>query len=148
MTCSNSPCLTGNRVGDAAEAIAKVGEGEPHIDADDRRDQHRGGRPRLGSALEAVRTLDTAGVETHGLALRRPSLDDVFLALTGHAAEEKVPPGRRRGRRRSDQSDTARTAIMTAITGVTATRVRHRNRVWASAPGGRSATRSPSAGAT
>jgi ABC-2 type transport system ATP-binding protein len=30
---------------------------------------------------------DAAGVETRGLALRRPSLDDVFLALTGHAAE-------------------------------------------------------------
>ena len=32
--------------------------------------------------------MDNASVETRGLALRRPSLDDVFLALTGHAAEE------------------------------------------------------------
>jgi ABC-2 type transport system ATP-binding protein len=38
-------------------------------------------------------------VENRGLALRRPSLDDVFLALTGHAAEEEEPGGRRRGRR-------------------------------------------------
>jgi ABC-2 type transport system ATP-binding protein len=48
--------------------------------------------------IEAVRGLDGAGVETHGLALRRPSLDDVFLALTGHAAEETVEQGKRRGR--------------------------------------------------
>jgi len=52
--------------------------------------------------IDAVRGLDGAGVQTHGLALRRPSLDDVFLALTGHAAEEDGQEGgrRRRGRRR------------------------------------------------
>jgi ABC-2 type transport system ATP-binding protein len=52
--------------------------------------------------IEAVRTLDNAAVETRGLALRRPSLDDVFLALTGHAAEEDGQGnGRRRGRRKA-----------------------------------------------
>jgi ABC-2 type transport system ATP-binding protein len=60
--------------------------------------------------IEAVRSLDAAGVETRGLALRRPSLDDVFLALTGHAAEEDgQPEGRRRGRRRGSK-DTAKAA--------------------------------------
>src|SRR6266700_2131286 len=49
--------------------------------------------------VETVRALDAAGLETRGLAMRRPSLDDVFLALTGHAAEEEEPGGRRRGRR-------------------------------------------------
>jgi ABC-2 type transport system ATP-binding protein len=34
----------------------------------------------------AVRRLDDADVQLEDLALRRPSLDDVFLALTGHAA--------------------------------------------------------------
>jgi ABC-2 type transport system ATP-binding protein len=56
--------------------------------------------------IEAVRGLDSAGVPIQGLALRRPSLDDVFLALTGHAAEEDDEPGgrrRRRGRRRAGQ---------------------------------------------
>jgi ABC-2 type transport system ATP-binding protein len=36
---------------------------------------------------EAVRRLDAAGLELTDLALRRPTLDDVFLTLTGHAAE-------------------------------------------------------------
>jgi ABC-2 type transport system ATP-binding protein len=35
-----------------------------------------------------VRRLDEAGVGVDDLALRRPTLDDVFLALTGHVAEE------------------------------------------------------------
>jgi ABC-2 type transport system ATP-binding protein len=49
--------------------------------------------------IAAVRSLDNAAVETRGLALRRPSLDDVLLALTGHAAEEDGHAnGRRHGR--------------------------------------------------
>jgi ABC-2 type transport system ATP-binding protein len=55
--------------------------------------------------IQAVRALDEAGIETSGLGLRRPSLDDVFLALTGHAAEEEEQGGkRRRGRRKSAES--------------------------------------------
>jgi ABC-2 type transport system ATP-binding protein len=34
-----------------------------------------------------LRTLDAAGVPIAGLALREPSLDDVFLSLTGHKSE-------------------------------------------------------------
>jgi ABC-2 type transport system ATP-binding protein len=37
---------------------------------------------------EVVRRLDAAGVVARSLQLREPSLDDVFLALTGHAAEQ------------------------------------------------------------
>jgi ABC-2 type transport system ATP-binding protein len=40
--------------------------------------------------VEAVRKLDRAKVKIADLALRRPTLDDVFLALTGHGAEEEV----------------------------------------------------------
>jgi oleandomycin transport system ATP-binding protein len=54
---------------------------------------------------EAVRRFDDAGVAVDELALRRPSLDEVFLQLTGHRAadseEQAKPAGKgRRGRRR------------------------------------------------
>ena len=44
--------------------------------------------PRV--AADALRRLDGAGIELVGLALREPSLDDVFLTLTGHKAEVTV----------------------------------------------------------
>ena len=37
---------------------------------------------------EALRRLDAAEVVLHDVALRRPTLDDVFLTLTGHHAED------------------------------------------------------------
>ncbi len=45
-------------------------------------------RERDGAIMEAVHRLSGAEVGVDDLALRRPTLDDVFLALTGHAAEE------------------------------------------------------------
>ena len=44
-------------------------------------------RGRTGTIVEAVRRLDEVGVGVDDLGLRRPTLDDVFLSLTGHAAE-------------------------------------------------------------
>jgi oleandomycin transport system ATP-binding protein len=38
---------------------------------------------------QAVRQLDDAGIAVDDLSLRRPSLDEVFLAITGHVAEEE-----------------------------------------------------------
>jgi ABC-2 type transport system ATP-binding protein len=46
-------------------------------------------RKRSGAIAEAVRRLDAAGVGIDDIAMRRPTLDDVFIALTGHAAEEE-----------------------------------------------------------
>ncbi len=40
-----------------------------------------------GAVVHAARRLDAVRVEVEDVALRRPTLDDVFLALTGHAAE-------------------------------------------------------------
>lgn len=37
---------------------------------------------------EVIRELDNRGVEIDDIGLRRPTLDDVFISLTGHAAEE------------------------------------------------------------
>jgi ABC-2 type transport system ATP-binding protein len=48
-------------------------------------------RRRKGSIVEAARRLSEAGVGVDDMALRRPTLDDVFLGLTGHAAEEAAP---------------------------------------------------------
>jgi oleandomycin transport system ATP-binding protein len=45
------------------------------------------------SALgQAVRRLDEEGIGIEDLSLRRPSLDEVFLAITGHLAEEEPDP--------------------------------------------------------
>ncbi|MGA2470089.1 MAG: ATP-binding cassette domain-containing protein [Solirubrobacteraceae bacterium] len=44
-------------------------------------------RQRSGAIVDAVERLVKAGVGVADIALRRPTLDDVFLALTGHAAE-------------------------------------------------------------
>ena len=87
------------RCSDAVTAISKIGESEPHVDEETGVISMGVGSRGSDALIEAVRTLDNAAVETRGLALRRPSLDDVFLALTGHAAEEDEPGGRRRGRR-------------------------------------------------
>jgi ABC-2 type transport system ATP-binding protein len=38
--------------------------------------------------IEVLRALDTAGIHPLDVGLKRPSLDDVFMSLTGHVAEE------------------------------------------------------------
>jgi ABC-2 type transport system ATP-binding protein len=90
------------RINDALAAIKPIGESEPHVDADTGMVSVGVGSRGSDALIDAVRSLDGAGVVTHGLALRRPSLDDVFLSLTGHAAEddEDAAGGKRRGRRK------------------------------------------------
>jgi ABC-2 type transport system ATP-binding protein len=49
--------------------------------------------PNGGAALvRLVRELDTAGIEVAGIESRRPSLDDVFLQLTGRSLREEGAP--------------------------------------------------------
>ena len=102
------------RISDAVAAVARIGDGEPNADKETTMVSIRVGGGGSEALIEVVRALDAAGVETRGLALRRPSLDDVFLALTGHAAEDEGPGGRRRGRRSGrrgkDSEDMERTA--------------------------------------
>jgi len=45
-------------------------------------------RERKGAIARAVRQLDDAGVAIDDIVIVTPTLDDVFLQLTGHAAEE------------------------------------------------------------
>ena len=53
--------------------------------------------------IEAAKLLDEKGIHPLDIGLKRPSLDDVFLSLTGHVAEEKkdedlASTGKKRGR--------------------------------------------------
>jgi ABC-2 type transport system ATP-binding protein len=86
-----------SRIADAAAAVAAVGE--PHGDPETGVVSIGVGGRGSDALVDTVRALDAADVATTGLGLRRPSLDDVFLTLTGHAAEEEAPSGRRRSGR-------------------------------------------------
>jgi len=77
----------------AVDAVSALSEGTPVVDNQERRVQVRAGGRGSQVLVEVVRALDAAGVATAGLALRRPSLDDVFMSLTGHAAEEADDDG-------------------------------------------------------
>jgi ABC-2 type transport system ATP-binding protein len=95
-----------SRVTDAVAAVSKLAEGEPHVDEGTGVVSVPVGINGSEALIQAVRNLDEAGIETSGLGLRRPSLDDAFLALTGHAAEEEDTEDgdkRRRGRRKGPQ---------------------------------------------
>jgi ABC-2 type transport system ATP-binding protein len=85
---------------DAAAAIlARHGAGAPHADPELRHVSvpvSHGAR----QLADVIRDLDAASIELDEVGVHRPTLDDVFLALTGHAAEEdgSPPPGHREQR--------------------------------------------------
>ena len=69
----------------AVEALATLGSDPPQV--------YDGAvrlplRTRQGVIADAVRTLDDAGIAIDDIAIATPSLDDVFLELTGHTAEQ------------------------------------------------------------
>ena len=67
--------------------LTEVGSGEPKAD-----EQHKRVQVLVDagtkSLIEALRRLDADGVTVLDVSLHRPTLDDVFLSLTGHAAED------------------------------------------------------------
>jgi ABC-2 type transport system ATP-binding protein len=77
----------------AQRAASQLGRiGELTLDGKEVRVNVGDGAPAM---LETVRILDAEHLEPRTMALREPTLDDVFLALTGHAAEpdrEEVSP--------------------------------------------------------
>jgi ABC-type multidrug transport system ATPase subunit len=69
-----------------AGVLAHIGDDAPRVD-------HNAkivtvGVDNASQLIEAVRRLDEAGVTVDDIALRRPTLDEVFLHLTGHMAED------------------------------------------------------------
>jgi ABC-2 type transport system ATP-binding protein len=73
----------------AVAALSSMADDRPTVDGDL---LTVGVSRRSGAIVEAVRRLDQAGVGVEDIELRRPTLDDVFLALTGHAAETDDAP--------------------------------------------------------
>ncbi len=84
-------------VDQAAEALASVGTGAPLVEDLQVSVPVAGGSTVL---VDAIRALDARGVAVSDLQLRRPTLDDVFMTLTGHAAEEETTPPAPKGRGR------------------------------------------------
>ncbi|MFX0573441.1 ATP-binding cassette domain-containing protein [Nocardia nepalensis] len=73
----------------AQEALKGLADGEIHLEPGLRRitvPVSNGSQ----ALVDAVGRLSTHNVQIHDVGLRRPSLDDVFLILTGHEAEELI----------------------------------------------------------
>jgi ABC-2 type transport system ATP-binding protein len=71
----------------AVEHLRGFGSGEPTADQETRLIRIPVGSEGPTVLLETVRSLDAASIPIEDIALHRPTLDDVFLSLTGHAAE-------------------------------------------------------------
>ncbi|MFF0199291.1 ATP-binding cassette domain-containing protein [Streptomyces sp. NPDC005017] len=72
----------------ASEVLTGFGKGDTNIEEHTRQLTV----PVTGGAkllAEVIRELDARGIELDDIGLRRPTLDDVFLSLTGHTAETK-----------------------------------------------------------
>src|SRR5215831_8997036 len=72
------------------EMLARIGSEAPHTDLDAQRVSARveGGGDQL---RDVVRLLDERGIEVDDVGLRRPSLDEVFLAVTGTHIDPSDP---------------------------------------------------------
>ncbi|MEV7447585.1 MULTISPECIES: ATP-binding cassette domain-containing protein [Streptomyces] len=72
-----------------AKVIARVADGEPEADETELR-VHAPVTDRVAALTDVARTLQDEGVRVEDIGLRRPSLDDVFLSLTGHRTEKEA----------------------------------------------------------
>ncbi len=92
--------------GAAAGAVGSVGRME-NVDERSGLIRIQAGGDGARVVVDAVRQLDAAGIRIGDIALHKPTLDDVFLTLTGHAAEDQddeqpaEPSGRRRRKART-----------------------------------------------
>jgi ABC-2 type transport system ATP-binding protein len=69
---------------EAVEALAPISSDRPYLEDGS---LHVPLRARSGAIADAVRRLDARGIGIDDITVRSPTLDDVFLKLTGHAAE-------------------------------------------------------------
>ncbi len=95
----------GSRLEEARALMARLATGEVGVDAHIRRISVPV-KSGTASLVDALRDLDAAGVAVTDVALRRPTMDDVFLTLTGHAAEDATAPSGRPARDDTSQPDT------------------------------------------
>ena len=73
----------------AAKAVARVSAAEPETDDESCR-VRAPVSDRVAALTEVARTLQDEGVGVEDIGLRKPTLDDVFLRLTGHRTEEEA----------------------------------------------------------
>lgn len=78
------------RAAEAASILSELSEDEPVVEHDAVKLTVR---ERKGAIVEAVQMLSEADIGIDDLGLRRPSMDDVFLSLTGHAVEADEEDG-------------------------------------------------------
>ena len=87
-------------------SLIGIGTGEPNVDADAGAIRIPVGNMGPATLLDSVRRLDEMDIQLAEIALHRPTLDDVFLSLTGRGSEAEEEPdadtngrSKRRGRR-------------------------------------------------
>ncbi|MFH9547338.1 ATP-binding cassette domain-containing protein [Streptomyces sp. NPDC051445] len=99
-----------DHIATAVEVLTGFGKGETTVEQHTRKLTV----PVTGGAkllAEVIRELDTRGIEIDDIGLRRPTLDDVFLSLTGHVAEreaEENEENRRNGQTGQTERETAK----------------------------------------
>jgi ABC-2 type transport system ATP-binding protein len=83
----------GSDLGVARETLARHAEGQVHVDPESR--SVDASVPAGATAIPAIATaMSAAGVVMDDLGMARPSLDDVFLTLTGHSVDPVSDPGK------------------------------------------------------
>jgi len=101
----------------AARTVEQLTGGTPELDEEDRKLSVRVANSDT-SLIEVVRALDAAGVTAEDIALRRPTLDEVFLHLTGRrpvseeeaaaaAKAEKKNKGKKNGKKDAPVAESA-----------------------------------------
>ena len=90
--------VTENEISKVKDLVAKVASGKVNVDEDlgvISAPVSSGSR----ALIEVARGLDDISIHPLDIGLKRPSLDDVFISLTGHVAEEAAPIEPKRGRK-------------------------------------------------